>query len=70
MLVADGCSGTSVIYIRNGPVEVSNTERKVTLDRFDHDLSNKCIPNGASVVSIDLPNGAVSYQFNEYPIIH
>ena len=64
----DVCDNTSVEAIGNGFVEVSCTDRKLSLLVFDDDMSNKSIPIYATV--FDLPNGTIIEQLNYTPIPH
>ena len=53
-IMADGCADTSVADILNCFVEVPWNELKVTLVRFDDDLSKKSIPIGAAASAIEV----------------
>ena len=61
---------TSAFLIRNGLVEVSQTQIKVTLVDFDNDLSNKYTPIGALIAASDLPNGTTIYHLNDTPLLN
>ena len=56
---------TSVSFIRNGFVEFSQTNKKVTLVVLDNELPNKPIPIGASRAETDLLNITVSAHLND-----
>lgn len=59
------CYKTSVAAIGNGFVEVSQTERKVTLVGFNNYLSKKSILIGAIDNSTNLPNGTILDHLND-----
>ena len=54
---------------RTGFVEVSQTERKVTLVGFDHDHCKKSIPIGASKADMDLLNSTAGAHLNDSILI-
>ena len=62
------CYKTSVAAIGNGFVEVSQTERKVTLVGFNNYLSKKSILIGAIDNSTNLPNGTILDHMNDTPL--
>ena len=69
-LVADECDYTRLSDIRNSFVEVSQTERKVTLVVFGDGLSKKSIPIGADTTATDRPNGTINSNLNKNPLIY
>ena len=54
--------------IDNGFLEVSCTERKLSLLVFGDDLSKKSIPIYATI--FDLPNGTIIEHLNYIPLPH
>ena len=54
---------------RSGHVETLFTEIKFTLFGFNHNLYKQYIPIGASTTTIDLPNGDVSANMNEFILL-
>ena len=69
-LVTDVCADTNFEAIRNGFFQVSRTDRKFNLVKFDEYLSKKYILIGSAATSIDLPTGNTIYQMNYNPLLH
>ena len=69
-LTKDNDDGTSLASIENGFVEVSQTERKVTLVVFGYDISDKSIPIGSDTNSINIPNVTIISKLNEKLLLH
>ena len=68
--MADRCVNTNGASFGNGLVEVSRTDRKVTLAWFDDYLFNKSILVGSATTSIDLSNGTIINHLNTTPLFH
>ena len=65
--MVDGYSKTSVIYIGDIFVEVSQTDRKIPLVVFDNYIYKKCILIGSFDVAIDLLNYNILVNLKWYP---
>ena len=62
-------SNINISVIRNGLVEVSQTDRKFTSVVFDHDLSKKSIPVEYFKADMGIPNGTYISHPKETPIL-
>ena len=67
--MTDSCADNSVVSLTHGFVEVSRTERSVTLVGFNHDLTKSSIPIGSAATTVDLPGGPVILQINKTAIM-
>ena len=67
--MVDGCADTSIAAIGNGFVEISRSERTVSLIGMAKDLIKESVLIKSAAVSIDLPTGTIIIQLNEAPLL-